>query len=121
MTDERKNIFIDTVDALFKSSNTDIYIPMEAIDFFEDYKKGRGGAAKEITDKGVAVLMKMKDINDWATAKTIGEAMEVSGRSVSGTMKKLVTDGFVEKQAGNPAVYKITEKGMNFEVPSAEA
>lgn len=121
MADERKNIFIETVDALFKSSNTDIYIPMEAIEFFEDYKKGHGGNAKEITDKGIAVIEAMKNIDGWATAKAIGEVMEVSGRSVSGTMKKLVTDGFVEKQAGNPAAYKLTEKGMTFEAPISEA
>ena len=51
MTDERKDIFIETVDALFKSPNTDIYIPLEAIDFFEDYKKGKSSNRKEITEK----------------------------------------------------------------------
>lgn len=119
MADERKDIFIETVERLFEDNKNTI--PPSALDFFEDYKKGRSGGAKEITDKGITVIEAMKNIDGWATAKAIGEVMEVSGRSVSGTMKKLVTDGFVEKQAGNPAVYKLTEKGANFEAVSAEA
>lgn len=120
MADERKDVFIETVERLFDKYMLEEKIPQEAFDFFQDYKKGKT-SKKEITDKGIAVIEAMKLIDGWASAKTIGEAMEVSGRSVSGTMKKLVTDGFVEKQAGNPAAYRLTEKGMNFEAVSAEA
>lgn len=107
--DERKNIFIDTVEELFKAYP--MSVPVEAFDFFEDYKKGRSGSNKPFTEKGISVLKAMREVDDWITAKTLGERMDVSGRSVSGTMKKLVNDGYVEKKAGNPASYKITETG----------
>lgn len=34
-------------------------------------------------------------------------------RSVSGSMKKLITEGFVEKIGSDPVAYAITEKGKN--------
>lgn len=121
MTDERKNVFIETVDALFKSANTDIFIPIEAIEFFEDYKKGKSSNRKEITGKGIAIILAMRENpDDWVTAKALGEVMDVSGRSVSGSMKKLVEDGYVEKRAGTPSAYKITEKGLTCDLPTAE-
>lgn len=112
MTDERKNIFIETVENLFNAYP--LNIPTEAFEFFEDYKKGKSSNRKEITDKGINILNALKEINDWITAKSLGEQLDISGRSVSGTMRKLVEDGFVEKRTGSPASYKITEKGINF-------
>ena len=59
MTDERKNIFINTVETLFEimkdydGGTIDFTIPDEAIDFFNDYKKGRSSERKEITEKGM--------------------------------------------------------------------
>lgn len=126
MADERKNIFIETVEALFnlvkydEGHTIDIFIPDEAIDFFEDYKKSKS-EKKEITDKGINILNALKEINDWITAKALGEQLDISGRSVSGTMRKLVEDGFVEKHAGNPASYRITEKGIKFEYTTTES
>jgi len=115
MADERKNVFIDTVENLFAKYTIDEGIPQEAIDFFEDYKKGRTSNRKEITEKGIVILNGLKEVNDWITAKSLGEKIDMSGRSVSGSLRKLVEDGFVEKRAGTPAVYKVTEKGLGFE------
>lgn len=113
MTDERKNIFIETVEELFKAYP--LNVPSEAFDFFEDYKKAKNGNSKAFTEKGIAIIKEMREVNDWISAKSLGERMDISGRSVSGTMRKLVTDGYIEKQAGNPASYKITDKGMTCE------
>ena len=113
MADERKNIFIDTVETLFKTYP--LSVPPEAADFFEDYKKAKGGNAKPFTEKGIAVLTALREIDDWITAKSLGEHMNVSGRSVSGTMKKLIADGYVEKREGTPASYRITESGKTCE------
>ena len=121
MTDERKNIFIETVESLFAKYTFEDNIPQEALDFFEDYKKGKTSGRKEMTDKGYNILVGLKEVNDWITAKALGERLDISGRSVSGTMRKLIEDGFVEKQAGNPAAYKITDKGINFQPEKAES
>jgi predicted transcriptional regulator len=111
MADERKKIFIETVENLFNSYP--LSVPSEALEFFEDYQKSNS-VAKEMTEKGYNLLQELKEVNDWITAKSLGERLDISGRSVSGTMRKLVSDGFVEKQAGNPASYRVTEKGMNY-------
>ena len=44
-------------------------------------------------------------------AKDIADAMEISSKTVSGAMRKLVTDGYVEKTGKNPVIYNITLKG----------
>ena len=48
--------------------------------------------------------------------RDIAEALFVSSRSVSGAMRKLVTDGFVEKIGQDPVMYSLTEKGKNIEI-----
>lgn len=119
MTNERKKIFIETVEALFNEKDNinhhlNIFISQDAIDFFEDYKKGNSGA-KTFTEKGIAILKEMREINDWISAKSLGEKMDISGRSASSTMRKLVLDGYIEKKEDKPASYKITDKGMTCE------
>ena len=118
MTDERKNVFIETVENLFNAYPMNV--PAEALEFFEDYKRGKSSNHKEITEKGIAIILALRENPEWITAKALGEIMDVSGRSVSGSMKKLVEDGYVEKRAGNPSAYKITEKGLAFEAPTAQ-
>ena len=51
------------------------------------------------------------------TAKTIGEGLNVSGRSISGSMRKLVTNGFVNKEKnGEVYIYSITLEGEALDV-----
>ena len=49
-------------------------------------------------------------------ARDIAEGLFVSSRAVSGSLRKLVTDGFVEKVGQDPAIYTITEKGKNYNI-----
>lgn len=74
--------------------------------------------AQEMTKNGAAVLEYLQGRKDEEalTAKTIGDEMGVSSRSVSGAMRKLVSDGYVEKIGTNPSVYRITEKGQNYSI-----
>ena len=110
MKDERKDIFIETVEALL-SKNTEVFIPQEALDFFEDYKKGKSSNKQIVTDKGAIILKELGKVDDWISAKSLGEQMGISGRSIATSMRKLCTDGFVEKQGTSPISYKITEAG----------
>ena len=48
-------------------------------------------------------------------AKDIADKIELSSRTVSGALRKLVSDGYVEKTGKNPVIYNITEKGKNIE------
>ena len=47
-------------------------------------------------------------------SKDIAEQLGLASRSVSGTMRKLVNDGFCDKIGKDPIVYTLTEKGKNF-------
>ena len=49
-------------------------------------------------------------------ARDIAEGLFISSRAVSGAMRKLVTDGFVEKVGQDPVIYSITEKGINIKI-----
>ena len=49
------------------------------------------------------------------SSKEMAEALTASSRTVSGAMRKLVTDGYVDKVGADPVVYAITEKGKAVE------
>ena len=40
----------------------------------------------------------------------------MSPRSVSGSMRKLLTDGYCEKTGKDPVCYLLTEKGKTFSI-----
>ena len=69
-----------------------------------------------LSDNGKPILKFMQTTMEKGKAKDIAEAMFISSRSVSGAMRKLVTDGFVEKIGEDPIIYCITEKGKNIEI-----
>lgn len=71
----------------------------------------------EVTDSGKVILKYMQD-NDVkiGKAKDIANGLGVSSRTVSGSLRKLVADGFVEKVSKDPVVYAITEKGKNYKI-----
>ena len=54
--------------------------------------------------------------NNMLKAKDIAEAIAVSSRQVSGAMRKLVIDGYVEKIGQDPIVYAITDKGRSLSI-----
>lgn len=70
-----------------------------------------------LTDSGKLVLKYLQTTEPGLyKAKDIADGMFVSSRNVSGAMRKLVTDGFVEKMGESPVLYMITEKGKEFKI-----
>jgi DNA-binding MarR family transcriptional regulator len=69
-----------------------------------------------LTDNGKKVLIYMQQNPDRIAlkARDIADELGLSSRGVSGSMRKLVSDGFVDKMGESPAIYSITEKGKNF-------
>ena len=116
-----KEIFTHTVETLFANSND--MIPTGAVEYLESLK----AAEKEkplFTENGAKVLQYMKDhyqtCNNIFKAKEICEGLFLSSsRVVSGAMRKLITDGFVEKIAGSPVCYSLTEQGMECITPES--
>ena len=70
-----------------------------------------------LTDNGKMVLKYLQNAPAGIyKAKDIAEGLFVASRNVSGAMRKLVTDGFVEKVGETPVLYSITEKGKEFKI-----
>lgn len=114
MTD--KEAFINLVDSLIEpltmTEDTEI---QQAMNYYNKLKNGISTVTVKITGNGAKVLSWMQKnwekCNNTFSAKTIGEGIFASSRSVSGTMRKLVTEGYVEKIGANPCCYAITDAG----------
>lgn len=90
-----------------------------AVEFFEELKseKSTAGPKPEITENGAKILKYMQEnyqkYNNVFKSKEIGEGLFISSRSVSGSMKKLITEGFVNKIGTDPVAYEISQKGID--------
>lgn len=69
-----------------------------------------------ITDNGKVIIKYMKTLTVPMKSADIAVGMGMASRSVSGTMRKLVSDGFVEKIGDKSALYIITTKGKELEI-----
>lgn len=89
-------------------------MPEGAQKYFETMKSIPEKEKPMFTDGGKQILKYMQDnheVGDVITAKVIAEGMGIGSRSVSGAIRKLVTDGFMEKVGTDPVTYMMTEKG----------
>lgn len=114
-----KKEFIDFLNALMAAA------PEVAENLMTDNVKqymevliGKDKEKPELTDNGKLVLKFLQDHQEVATwkAKDIAEGLFISSRTVSGSIRKLVTDGFAEKVGQDPVIYVLTEKGKNYKI-----
>ena len=70
------------------------------------------------TDNGKLILKFLQEHQetDMWKARDIAEGLFINSRAVSGAMRKLVTDGYVEKIGQDPVVYSLTDNGKNIEI-----
>lgn len=69
------------------------------------------------TDCGIQILEYLQSCDVKSIkAKDIAIGMDVSSRVISGAIRKLCSDGYVEKFGQNPVIYNLTEKGKNFNI-----
>ena len=114
----KKEAFIDYVTKIMD----ELAVPKMSEEAQEYWDALRFKEEKEkpmFTDNGKLIMEYLKSLPDDVSAmksKDIAEALVVSSRTVSGSMRKLVSDGFVEKIGDSPVLYKITEKGKNIEI-----
>ena len=114
----KKEKFIKFVeDGLMSKINKDEIDP-DVLMYWEALRE-KGETEKPLfTDNGKLILKYMQDNPDMELlkAKDIAEGLCISSRTVSGAIRKLVTDGYVEKVATDPVIYTITEQGKNIEI-----
>lgn len=76
------------------------------------------GEKSLFTDNGKLILKFLQEHQEtpmWK-ARDIAEGLFISSRAVSGAMRKLVTDGFVEKVGQDPTIYSLTNNGKTISI-----
>ena len=85
-----------------------------AIDFLDELLE-KNSTENILTETGKKILISMyankETYLNVFSSKQLGELLFMSARSVSGSMRKLVTEQYVEKLGTNPVTYKLTENG----------
>ena len=107
-----KQEFIEYVEWMLNDGGYDL--PEGAQKYFDAMKSAPEKEKPMFTDGGKQILKYLKDnhaVGEAISAKAIAEGMGISSRSVSGAIRKLVTDGFVEKVSTDPVLYALTDKG----------
>ncbi len=107
-----KQEFIQFVENVVQEFNVEM--PENAQKYFDAMKNVPEKEKPMFNDGGKQILKYLKDnhsVGEALAAKTIAEGMMISSRSVSGSIRKLVTDGFVEKVSTDPVLYALTDKG----------
>lgn len=112
----KKDEFIKYVEDLIDGNH---YEMSENVRLYWEAFKGKVEEDKPLfTDNGKLILQYLQDNQStpmWK-AKDIAEGMFVTSRTVSGAMRKLVSDGYVEKVGQDPVIYSLTEKGKTVEI-----
>lgn len=83
--------------------------------FWEEFKATP--LPTDLTENGLKILRHMEkyivESNNSYTASSIGVGLGTTGKSVSGSMKKLINNGFVIKTNLHPVTYAITKRGVD--------
>ena len=113
-----KQEFIDFLNALIAAApDVADKLMTENVKAYIDALTDKKAEKPALTDNGKLVLKYLQDAPAGIyKAKDIADGLFVSSRNVSGAMRKLVTDGFVEKVGESPALYTLTEKGKEFKI-----
>ena len=114
----KKQEFINFIEMVLNENKID-ELP-ENVRLYWDAFRGadENGEKPLFTDNGKLIIKFLQEHQDtpmWK-ARDIAEGLFISSRAVSGAMRKLVTDGFVEKVGQDPVIYSITENGKNINI-----
>ena len=113
-----KQEFIEFLNALMNAAPTIVAEKMTpgVQAYIDTLASDKNNASPALTDNGKQILAYMQSNNEHPIfkARDIAEGLFINSRGVSGSLRKLVNDGFVEKMGENPVIYSLTEKGKNF-------
>lgn len=117
MANGSREKFINEIKECIEKFN--IELSPEALAYLESLEKGSASIGG-FTENGLKILAYMQEYytsrGNSFKAKEIGEGLFMSGRSASGSMRKLIADGYVEKIGQNPVCYGLTDLGKSYEL-----
>lgn len=114
----KKQKFIEAIDDAFFSKIDINEIDPDIVAYWTALK-GDESNKPTFTDNGKLIIQYLQTLPEGTSmmkAKEIAEGMFISSRAVSGAMRKLVTDGFVEKVGESPVMYALTDAGKNITI-----
>ena len=119
----KKERFINEVKAAIdglEEKTPEVYFSEDALDFWNALLVAGDTTKPKFTENGKLILQQLRDnkdkYNNIFKAKEVGEGLGISSRTVSGGMRKLVTDGYVDKVGQDPVAYAITTKGIEVDL-----
>lgn len=110
-----KQDFVNEIEGLLNSLGNYEWQSEGAKTYWDALRTSKEVQKPLFTDNGKLILKFLQEHSEipiWKS-RDIAEGIFISSRSVSGAIRKLVSDGYVEKMGQNPVIYSITEKGMN--------
>ena len=124
----KKNKFIEEIKNKIASSGKDpkqFFTSEDALDYWNSLQLSGDNEKPRFTDNGKLVLKYMKeykeDFNNLFKAKDIGVGLSISSRTVSGALRKLVSDGYAERMGESPVVYSLTKEGIEVDLNAEDA
>ena len=119
----KKETFIDEITKLLQDNPANFLSP-DALDYWNGLLASGSTDRPQFTKNGKLILKYIQDnkdnYNNLFKAKEVGEGLSISSRTASGAMRKLVTDGYIEKVGTNPTIYSITSKGLEVNIDNIE-
>lgn len=109
--------FLDYFDWLVENCKQSVVMPDEVQNVYNMLQEQQAMEKPMFTESGLSILEYLQTCDAKSLkARDIADGMVISSRQVSGAIRKLVTDGFVDKYGQNPVIYSLTEKGRNFDI-----
>ena len=102
--------FLDYFDWLVENCKQSVVMPDEVQDVYNMLQEQQAMEKPMFTESGLSILEYLQTCDAKSLkARDIADGMVISSRQVSGAIRKLVTDGFVDKYGQNPVIYSLTE------------
>ena len=113
-----KESFINFLNALMENNQelTDSLMTDEIREFIDAIQNNIEDKPV-LTENGEKILAFMQSSDTAALkARDIAEELFQSSRVISGALRKLVNDGFVDKIGKDPVIYSLTQKGKEYNI-----
>ena len=111
--------FLDYFDWLVENCKQSVVMPDEVQDVYNMLQEQQAMEKPMFTESGLSILEYLQTCDAKSLkARDIADGMVISSRQVSGAIRKLVTDGFVDKMGSSPVIYSLTTKGKDFDISS---
>ena len=122
----KKENFIELVQLLMDREKFNFDDPewAGALDYWNALQISEDNTKPKFTENGLKILDYMQknreNHNNLFKAKEIGEGLNITSRTASGALRKLVNDGYVEKVGENPVIYSLTSIGIDYEIAAED-